>query len=119
MTKKLILALLIMFFSGTVSIGQNSSGELVSKRIANAINSGKFYMKISGEFSADGYQMVTTTGLAIKDGVTMARIESYGVVTLGANGYTYTLDEKNKTYTCEQNRDGDPDWNFGKLTFQQ
>lgn len=36
---------------------QDASAELVSKRLVDAISSGKFYMKIGGDFSAEGMRV--------------------------------------------------------------
>ena len=82
---------------------QDASAELVSKRLVDAINSGKFYMKTGGSFRIDDggdalfaeMQMETAT----KGEVTMNRVNTNGMqnVILSANGYNYMLDEAKKT----------------------
>lgn len=86
---------------------QDASAELVSKRLVDAINSGKFYMKTGGSFRIDDggenifaeMQMETAT----KGEVTMNRVNTNGMqnVILSANGYNYLLDEAKKTYTAQ------------------
>ena len=101
---------------------QEASKELVSKRLVDAINSGKFYMKTGGSFRIDDggdalfaeMQMETAT----KGGVSMNRVTTNGVenVILSANGYNYVLDEAKKTYTAQaiDNKQGG---SMDKLTF--
>ena len=45
--KRLFIYVLLACTFGNVAIAQNASKELVSQRIVNAINKGKFYMKVS------------------------------------------------------------------------
>lgn len=101
---------------------QEASKELVSKRLVDAINSGKFYMKTGGSFRIDDggdalfaeMQMETAT----KGEVTMNRVNTNGMqnVILSANGYNYMLDEAKKTYTAQaiNNKQGG---SMDKLTF--
>lgn len=101
---------------------QEASKELVSKRLVDAINSGKFYMKTGGSFRIDDggdalfaeMQMETAT----KGEVTMNRVNTNGMqnVILSANGYNYVLDEAKKTYTAQaiDNKQGG---SMDKLTF--
>ena len=101
---------------------QDASAELVSKRLVDAINSGKFYMKTGGSFRIDDggdalfaeMQMETAT----KGEVSMNRVTTNGMenVILSANGYNYVLDEAKKTYTAQaiDNKQGG---SMDKLTF--
>lgn len=101
---------------------QEASKELVSKRLVDAINSGKFYMKTGGSFRIDDggdalfaeMQMETAT----KGEVSMNRVTTNGMenVILSANGYNYVLDEAKKTYTAQaiDNKQGG---SMDKLTF--
>ena len=101
---------------------QDVSAELVSKRLVDAINSGKFYMKTGGSFRIDDggdalfaeMQMETAT----KGEVSMNRVTTNGMenVILSANGYNYVLDEAKKTYTAQaiDNKQGG---SMDKLTF--
>ena len=102
---------------------QDASAELVSKRLVDAINSGKFYMKTGGSFRIDDggealfaeMQMETAT----KGEVTMNRLNTNGMknVMLSANGYNYMLDEANKTYTPQAIEDARGGGTMEKLTF--
>ena len=101
---------------------QDASKELVSKQLADAISSGKFYMKIGGDFSAEGMRVKFVTEMAMKGDVVMNRMEMTGMnnVVLCANGYNYMLDEAKKTYTIQPTPPGESDAsNFGKLTFMR
>ena len=101
---------------------QEASKELVSKRLVDAINSGKFYMKTGSNFRTDDggealfaeMQMETAT----KGEVSMNRVTTNGMenVILSANGYNYVLDEAKKTYTAQaiDNKQGG---SMDKLTF--
>lgn len=101
---------------------QEASKELVSKRLVDAINSGKFYMKTGGSFRIDDggdalfaeMQMETAT----KGEVSMNRMTTNGMenVILSANGYNYVLDEAKKTYTA-QAIDNKRGGSMDKLTF--
>lgn len=102
---------------------QDASKELVSKRLVDAINSGKFYMKTGGSFRIDDggealfaeMQMETAT----KGEVTMNRVNTNGMqnVILSANGYNYMLDEAKKTYTPQAVVDMQGSSSMDKLTF--
>lgn len=102
---------------------QDASAELVSKRLVDAINSGKFYMKTGGSFRIDDggealfaeMQMETAT----KGEVTMNRVNTNGMqnVILSANGYNYMLDEAKKTYTPQATVDMRGSSSMDKLTF--
>ena len=102
---------------------QEASKELVSKRLVDAINSGKFYMKTGGSFRIDDggdalfaeMQMETAT----KGEVTMNRVNTNGMqnVILSANGYNYMLDEAKKTYTPQATVDMQGSSSMDKLTF--
>ena len=102
---------------------QDASAELVSKRLVDAINSGKFYMKTGGSFRIDDggealfaeMQMETAT----KGEVTMSRVNTNGMqnVILSANGYNYMLDEAKKTYTPQATVDMQGSSSMDKLTF--
>ena len=104
-------------------LAQDVSTELVSKRLVDAINSGKFYMKTGGNFRIDDggealfaeMQMETAT----KGEVTMNRVNANGMksVTLSANGYNYMLDEAKKTYTPQAVVDIQGSSSMEKLTF--
>lgn len=101
---------------------QDASKELVSKQLADAISSGKFYMKIGGDFSAEGMRVKFVTEMAMKGDVVMNRMEMTGMnnVVLCANGYNYMLDEAKKTYTIQPTPPGESDAsNFGKLIFMR
>ncbi len=120
--KKLILSLFLMWVIPTFA--QNASKELVSQRIVNAINKGKFYMKLSGLINVEDegatQSMMPTFEIAVKGGVTFTHITDMGMTTLTANGYNYMLDEKNKTYTVNKVSANDPDLGaIGKLTFKK
>ena len=58
---------------------QDASKELVSKQLADAISSGKFYMKIGGDFSAEGMRVKFVTEMAMKGDVVMNRMEMTGM----------------------------------------
>ena len=90
---------------------QDASKELVSKQLADAISSGKFYMKIGGDFSAEGMRVKFVTEMAMKGDVVMNRMEMTGMnnVVLCANGYNYMLDEAKKTYTIQPTPPGESD----------
>ena len=102
---------------------QEASKELVSKRLVDAINSGKFYMKTGGSFRIDDggdalfaeMQMETAT----KGEVSMNRVTTNGMknVILSANGYNYVLDEAKKTYTAQAIEDAQGSGSMEKLTF--
>ena len=102
---------------------QEASKELVSKRLVDAINSGKFYMKTGSNFRTDDggealfaeMQMETAT----KGEVTMNRVNVNGMknVMLSTNGYNYMLDEANKTYTSQAIEDAQGSGSMEKLTF--
>ena len=102
---------------------QDASAELVSKRLVDAINSGKFYMKTGGSFRIDDggealfaeMQMETAT----KGEVSMNRVTTNGMenVILSANGYNYVLDEAKKTYTPQATVDMQGSSSMDKLTF--
>lgn len=102
---------------------QEASKELVSKRLVDAINSGKFYMKTGGSFRIDDggdalfaeMQMETAT----KGEVTMNRVNVNGMknVMLSTKGYNYMLDEANKTYTSQAIEDAQGSGSMEKLTF--
>ena len=102
---------------------QEASKELVSKRLVDAINSGKFYMKTGSNFRTDDggealfaeMQMETAT----KGEVTMNRVNVNGMknVILSTNGYNYMLDEANKTYTSQAIEDAQGSGSMEKLTF--
>ena len=99
------------------------AGELVSQRIVDAINDGKFYMKITGimnvEDEGEKMTLAPILDVAVKDGVTMTRSSDMNMVSLVANGHSYTLDEKNKTYTAYKLNDNEPRFdNIGRLTFK-
>ena len=102
---------------------QEASKELVSKRLVDAINSGKFYMKTGSNFRTDDggealfaeMQMETAT----KGEVTMNRVNVNGMknLMLSTNGYNYMLDEANKTYTSQAIEDAQGSGSMEKLTF--
>lgn len=102
--------------------GQAARKELVSQRIADAINSGKYYLQMSGLIQADdegtAVQTMPVIRMAAKGGASMMRMAEYGMVSLNANGYSYRLDEKSKTYTPDAVSPGEPDSNLGKLSFK-
>ncbi len=101
---------------------QDASKELVSKPLADAISSGKFYMKIGGDFNVEGMRVKFVTEMAQKDEVMMNRMDMTGRknVTLSANGYDYLLDEAKKTYTPQPTTSGESNANtFGKLSFMR
>ena len=101
---------------------QDASKELVSKPLADAISSGKFYMKIDGDFNVEGMRVKFVTEMAQKDEVMMNRMDMTGRknVTLSANGYDYLLDEAKKTYTPQPTTSGESNANtFGKLSFMR
>lgn len=107
----------------TATLLSTVAGEIVSKRIVDAINDGKFYMKITGimnvEDEGDKMTLAPILDVAVKDGVTMTRSSDMGMLSLVANGHTYTLDEKNKTYTVYKLDDKEPRFdNIGRLTFK-
>lgn len=118
------LWLLALYLMLPVSLfAQDASAELVSKRLVDAINSGKFYMKTGGSFRIDDggealfaeMQMETAT----KGEVTISRVNTNGMksVTLSANGYNYMLDEAKKTYTPQAIPDARGGGTMEKLTF--
>ena len=107
----------------TSVLAQDASTELVSKRLVDAINSGKFYMKTGGNFRIDdgGESMFAEMQMetATKGEVTMNRVNANGMksVTLSANGYNYMLDEAKKTYTQQAIVDMQGSSSMEKLTF--
>lgn len=120
--KKNLWLLALSLMLPALLFAQEASKELVSKRLVDAINSGKFYMKTGGSFRIDDggdalfaeMQMETAT----KGEVSMNRVTTNGMenVILSANGYNYMLDEAKKTYTAQaiDNKQGG---SMDKLTF--
>lgn len=113
------MALMLVF---PVSLcAQDASTELVSKRLVDAINSGKFYMKVGGNisFKDEGIFAEMEMETATKGEVTMNRMNTNGMksVTLSANGYNYMLDEAKKTYTPQAIVDMQGSSSMEKLTF--
>ena len=105
-----------------------SGQELVSKRIAEAIAGGKFYMKLNvntayKDDSGKSQKMSATSAIAIKQGVTMTRMEGFDHVSLEAGGHTYLLNEAAKSYSVAmQNPEEeafDLSLDFGRLSFQR
>ena len=119
--KKMLQLLALSMMIPAVMQGQNASTELVSKRLADAINSGKFYMKTGGSFRTDNDGEVLFAEMqmetAVKDGVSMSRTNANGAnsVSLSADGYVYILDEAKKTYTPQAVEGGQQETD--KLTF--
>mgnify|MGYP003088302732 CR=1 FL=1 len=125
--KKIITAFCICLVALATAYAQGNAtgGELVTKRIADAISSGKFYMKFSAMMTGmeeDGMptKMMATSAIAVKGKVSMTRMDEYNIVHLAANGFNYLLNEKNKTYSPQPVDENDPqDIDFGKLTFKR
>ena len=61
--KRLFIYVLLACTFGNVAIAQNASKELVSQRIVNAINKGKFYMKVSLLMSGKFWRIISINGL--------------------------------------------------------
>ena len=80
-----------------LSVAAFAQGRLVSTPIVEAIESGKFYMKVSMDLGG----RKATVEMASRAGVTMSRTQMPGMdaVTLAAGGVVYQLDEKSKTWT--------------------
>ncbi len=120
--KRIALILVAALMGASAWAQAAAKQELVSQRIANAIGSGKFYMKLSGMFNQedeDGdVSMMIEMEVACKNGVAMTRMPKMQQVSLIANGCTYQLNEASKTYTPFPSPETEPDFNFGKLTFQ-
>jgi Tetratricopeptide repeat. len=110
MKKLFIIAFLL---SALPAVAQDKV--LVSQSIADAINSGKFYMKLAGSFSdingAENIHMKMDMEIAYKDGVSMNRVDANGFnsVMLQSDGYSYTLNEKTKTYSGQKIPDDEGD----------
>lgn len=122
--KRLFIYVLLACTFGNVAIAQNASKELVSQRIVNAINKGKFYMKVSGlmkiEDEGATQSMMPTFEIAVKGGVTFTHLPDMGITTLTANGFNYMLDERSKTYTVNPINPNEPDLgDIGRLTFMK
>ena len=120
--KKIFITTFLALLCGVfVSAQGTAKKELVSQRIADAITSGKYYMKLKGALDIDdedgNISMMPVMEIAAKGGVSMLRISELSTVSLIVNGYSYQLDEKSKTYMPMVSQAGEPDLNFGKLTF--
>lgn len=128
---------IMLFFAllPMLAVAQNETRqEVVSKRIADAISSGKFYMELSGvvnpnQYMEEGEQsmshIVMTLRLAQRNGVSMSRFTSdmgsaISNVSLSIDGYSYILDEAKKTYTAQLvEENGMTSNSFGKLIFMR
>ncbi len=121
----LLMTFALLAGMATTAFAQTAAKqEYVSQRIANAISSGKFYMKLSGMFSheneTDGNtSMMIEMEVAVRNGVAMMRMPKMQQVSLIANSCTYQLNEASKTYTPIPPQGVEPDFNFGKLSFQR
>ncbi len=132
---KRIRLTLIIVLVGTLAFAQTSAKqELVSQRIANAISSGKFYMKLSNVVDPVKYmeegersmsEVAMTIRLAYRNGVSMTRFNTdmgttLDNVSISADGYSYKLDEAKKTYTVQPVDAADVEFDtYGKLTFMR
>ncbi len=121
--KRLIIYVLLACAFGNIAIAQSASKELVSQRIVNAINDGKFHMKVTGimtvEDEGEKMALAPILEIAVKDGVSMTRSSDMNIVNLNANGYSYTLNESNKTYTVYEVGENTPSFdNIGRLSFK-
>lgn len=100
---------------------QTASTELVSQRIADAIGTGKFYMKVGGDFMIQNvYHHKFMMEIAMKDGVVMNRADMNGTknVSLSVDDYSYMLDESKKTYFAQYTPENGAGFkSFGKLAF--
>ncbi len=129
-----LLVLLLGTMTLTAFAQTAAKQEYVSQRIANAISNGKFYMELSGVVDPNQYleegdkpmsNVVTTLRLAHRNGATMNRFNTdmstaLNHVNLSINGYNYTLNETQKTYTVQPLEESEANQNsFGKLTFMR
>lgn len=117
--KRFTLSLLVLLSAMSATI----AGELVSQRMVDAINDGKFYMKITGIMNVEDEEEKMTLApileVAVKDGVAMTRSTDMNMASLEANGYNYQLNETAKTYTASKINDNEPRFgNIGRLTFK-
>ena len=81
----------------TLSVAAFAQNRLVSTPIVEAIESGKYYMKLSMDLGG----RKASVEIATRAGVTMSRTHMPGMdaVMLTAEGAVYQLDEKKKTWT--------------------
>ena len=95
-------------FLGVAAFAQ---GRLVSTPIVEAIESGKFYMKVSMDLGG----RKATVEMAARAGVTMSRTSIAGIdaVTLAVGETVYQLDEKTKTWSVGMGMAQTP----GQMTF--
>ena len=94
-----------------LSVAAFAQGRLVSTPIVEAIESGKFYMKVSMDLGG----MKATVEMAARAGVTMSRTSMAGMdaVTLAVGETVYQLDEKKKTWSAGMGMAQAP----GQMTF--
>lgn len=121
--KRILTALCLVALVATAAYGQGGQNELVSQRMADAINSGKFYFKIHGistdtDEHGQAIRIAATSSLAVKDKVSMSRMDDFKMVSISANGYSYTLDEQQKSYFATKD-DDEANMDIGTLTFSR
>ena len=94
-----------------LSVAAFAQGRLVSTPIVEAIESGKFYMKVSMDLGG----RKATVEMASRAGVTMSRTSMAGIdaVTLSVGEIVYQLDEKKKTWSAGMGMAQAP----GQMTF--
>ena len=94
-----------------LSVAAFAQGRLVSTPVVEAIESGKFYMKVSMDLGG----RKATVEMASRAGVTMSRTSMDGMdaVTLAVGGTVYQLDEKKKTWSAGMGMAQAP----GQMTF--
>ena len=94
-----------------LSVSAFAQGRLVSTPVVEAIESGKFYMKVSMDLGG----RKATVEMASRAGVTMSRTSMDGMdaVTLAVGGTVYQLDEKKKTWSAGMGMAQAP----GQMTF--
>ena len=91
-----IIKLFTLAAALTLSVAAFAQDRLVSTPIVEAIESGKYYMKVSMDLGG----RKATVETASRAGVTMSRVSMPGMdaVTLATDGRIYQLDEKSKTW---------------------
>lgn len=113
-------AVLLTSIVSSIAFGQNT---YVSQSAADALKSGKFYLKLAGtqSYSEEGSTMNVPVNMEIaaRNGASMSRMHSSAIdaVSLGNGNYTYVLDEKAKTWRAQPSPNAFGD--FGELRFRR
>ena len=125
--KKATIFFITAFLAALSAFGQGSGKDFVSQRIADAINSDKFYMKFGVNMTmteeGESFKVKAVVSAAVKNGAQMSRTEMTGMpsidASLTANGNIFLLNESAKTYTVQPQDAMDMKVDLGKLTFKR